>query len=88
MTPNVCFGLKRFQYGFGDGASYLGFLVPPPEFINQDEAPFIATFHHDFHVCKVGGIGTQIIFNGLLVTDVNEYAAEYSGMTAFVHRDE
>ena len=81
------FLVEAFQYGFGDSASYLGFRSTT-EFINQDEAPFIATFHHDFHVCKVGGIGTQIIFNGLLVTDVNEYAAEYSGMTTFVHRDE
>lgn len=81
------FLVEAFQYGFGDGASYLGFCSTT-EFINQDEAPFIAVFHHDFHVRKVGGVGTQIIFNGLLVTDVNEYAAEYSGMTAFVHRDE
>ena len=81
------FLVEAFQYGFGDGASYLG-LRSTTEFINQDEAPFIAAFHHDFHVHKVGGVGTQIIFNGLLVTDVDEYTAEYSGMTAFVHRDE
>lgn len=81
------FWLKRFNTASAMGASYLGFCSTT-EFINQDEAPFIAVFHHDFHVRKVGGVGTQIIFNGLLVTDVNEYAAEYSGMTAFVHRDE
>ena len=81
------FLVETLQYGFGNGTSYLG-VCSAPEFINQDEAPFVAAFHHDFHVRKVGGVGAQIIFNGLLVTDVDEYTAEYSGMTAFVHRDE
>ena len=75
--PNVVFLVETFQYGFSDSASNLGFSSTT-EFINQDEAPFIAAFHHDFHVRKVGGVGTQIIFNGLLVTYVDEYAVEYT----------
>ena len=81
------FLIETFQHSFGDGSSDLWFRTSS-ELVDQNEAAFIAAFHHDFHVHKVGGVGTQIIFNGLLVTDVDEYTAEYSGMTAFVHRDE
>ena len=33
-------------------------------------------------------VGAQVVFDRLLVTDVNEYIAEYTGVTAFMHRDE
>lgn len=34
------------------------------------------------------GVGAEVIFDRLLVADVNEYIAEYAGMATFVHRDE
>ncbi len=87
MTTERLFLVETLQYGFGNGTTYLGFCSAS-EFIDQDEAAFIAVLHHDLHVGKMRGVGTQIIFNGLLVTDINEYAAEYSGMAAFMHGDE
>ena len=58
------------------------------ELINQDEATFIATFHHYLHIGEVRGVGTQIVFDRLFITDIYENAAEYTCMTAFVHRNQ
>lgn len=30
-------------------------------------------------------IGTQVVFNTLLITNINKYVAEYTGMAPFVH---
>ena len=54
------------------------------ELVNQDEAPFVTALHHDFHIGQVRRVGTQIIFNRLLITNIDKDAAEYTGMTTFV----
>jgi len=36
----------------------------------------------------MGRVGTQVVFDALFVTDVNEYAAEDSGMAPFVYGNE
>ena len=58
------------------------------ELVDQDEAAFIAAFHHDFHVGQVRRISTQVIFDGLFVTDIDEDTAEHTCMTAFVQRNQ
>ena len=79
--------VETFQYGFGYGTTDLRFCSAA-EFIDQDEAAFIAVLHHYLHIGKMRRIGTQIIFNGLLVTYINEYAAENTRMAAFMHGNE
>ena len=54
------------------------------ELVNQDEAPFVTALHHDFHIGQVRRVGTQIIFNRLLITNIDKDATEYTGMTTFV----
>ena len=77
------FLVETFQDGFGNSASNLRFRTST-ELVNQDEAPFVATLHHDFHVGQVRRVGTQIVFNRLLITNIDKDAAEYTGVTAFV----
>ena len=77
------FLVETFQYGFGNSTSDLR-LCTSTELVNQDEAPFVAALHHDFHVGQVRRVGTQIIFNRLLITNIDKDAAEYTGMTTFV----
>lgn len=81
------FLVETFQYSFGNGTSNLR-LRTSSELINQDEATFIATFHHYLHIGEVRGVGTQIVFDRLFITDIYENAAEYTCMTAFVQRDQ
>ena len=79
------FLIEAFQYGFSDSTSNLRFCTSS-ELVNQDEAAFVAVLHHDFHVGQMGRISTQVVFNGLLVTDVDKDAAEHTGMATFVQR--
>ena len=81
------FLVETFQYSFGNGTSNLR-LRTSSELINQDEATFIATFHHYLHIGEVRGVGTQIVFDRLFITDIYENAAEYTCMTAFVQRNQ
>ena len=77
------FLVETFQYGFGNSTSDLR-LRTSTELVNQDEAPFVTALHHDFHIGQVRRVGTQIIFNRLLITNIDKDAAEYTGMTTFV----
>ena len=79
--------IETFQYGFGDGASYLWFRTTT-KLVNQDEAAFVAVLHHNFHIGQVGRVSTQVVFDGLFITDINKDAAEYACMTAFVQRNQ
>jgi len=79
--------VETFQHCFGYRTSNLR-LRTSSELINQDEATFIATFHHYLHIGEVRGVGTQIVFDRLFITDIYENAAEYTCMTAFVHRNQ
>ena len=81
------FLIETFQHSFGDGSSDLWFRTSP-ELVDQDEAAFIAAFHHDFHIGQVRRISTQVIFDGLFVTDIDEDTAEHTCMTAFVQRNQ
>lgn len=72
-----------------------GLAIAPPiwgsrtaaKLIDKDKAAFVTALHHYLHVRKMRRVGAQV-FDRLLVTDVNEYIAEYTGVTAFMHRDE
>ena len=77
------FLVETFQDGFGNSASNLRFRTST-ELVNQDEAPFVTALHHDFHIGQVRRVGTQIIFNRLLITNIDKDATEYTGMTTFV----
>ena len=78
------FLVETFQYSFGNSTSDLR-LRTSTELVNQDEAPFVTALHHDFHIGQVRRVGTQIIFNRLLITNIDKDATEYTGMTTFVH---
>ena len=77
------FLVETFQYSFGNSTSDLR-LRTSTELVNQDEAPFVTALHHDFHIGQVRRVGTQIIFNRLLITNIDKDATEYTGMTTFV----
>ena len=78
------FQVETLQDGFGNGPANLRFRSSS-ELINQDEALAVARFQHHLHVGQVGRVGTQVVFNTLLVADVNEDVAEDAGMASFVH---
>ena len=46
------FLVETFQNGFGNSTSNLRFRTST-ELVNQDEASFVATLHHDFHIGQV-----------------------------------
>ena len=71
-----CFGYSPSQHGFCTGA----------EFIDQDQGIFISVAEKVFHVDEVWAIGTQIVFNGLLVTHVDEYFFENTEPACFTDR--
>ena len=81
------FLVESFQYGFGNGTTYLRFCSST-EFIYQNQTFFIARFHHYLHVGQMRRVSTQIIFNALLVADIDKDVAEYAGMAPFMHRDQ
>ena len=79
--------VETFQNGLGYRSANLGFRTAA-KLIDKDKAAFVTALHHYLHVRKMRRVGAQVVFDRLLVTDVNEYIAEYTGVTAFVHRDE
>lgn len=79
--------VETFQHCFGYRSANLGFRTAT-ELVDKDETAFVAVFHHYLHIGQVRGVGAEVIFDRLLVADVNEYIAEYAGMATFVHRDE
>ena len=79
--------VEAFQNGFGDGTANLRFRAAA-KFVDQDEAAFIAVFHHNLHIGQMRRVGTQVIFDGLLITDIDKDTAEYAGMTALVQRNQ
>ena len=76
--------VESFQNSFRNGPANLGFCTAS-EFIDQNQAAFIATLHHDLHVRQVGRVSAQVVFNGLFVAYIDEDAAEQTGVAAFVH---
>ena len=79
--------VETLQYCFGYRSANLGFRTAT-ELVDKDKTAFVAVFHHYLHIGQVRGVGAEVIFDRLLVADVNEYIAEYAGMAALVHRDE
>ena len=78
--------VETLQYRFGNGTPDLRFGTST-EFIDQDEAAFVAVLHHDFHVGQVRRVGTEVVLDALFVTDINEDAPEDTRMAPFVQRD-
>ena len=79
--------VETLQDRFGNGTADL-WLGTSTEFIDQDEAAFVAVLHHDFHVGQVGRIGTEVVLDALFVTDVDEDTPEDTRMAAFVQRNQ
>ena len=79
--------VETAQHRLGYGSTDLR-LGASSELVDQYQAPLVAVLHHDFHVGQVRGIGAQLVFDGLLVADVDEDAFEDAGPAALVHRDE
>ena len=79
--------VETLQYRFGNGTPDLRFGTST-EFIDQDEAAFVAVLHHDFHVGQVRRIGTKIVLDALFVTDINEDTAEDTCMAPFMQRNQ
>ena len=74
-NTECAFFIETFQHSFGYGSANL-WLCTSAELINEDEAAFVTAFHHCFHVGKVRGIGTQIVFNALFVAYVYKDTAK------------
>ena len=79
--------VEAAQYGFGYGSAYLR-LGSPAKFVDEDQAACVAVLHHYFHVQQVGGVGAQVVLDGLLVANVDEDAREQTGPAALGHGDE
>ena len=78
------FQVEAFQYGFGNGTANL-WLRTSSELIDKDEAFAVTCFQHHLHVGQMRRIGTQVVFNTLLVANINKYMAEDTGVAPFVH---
>ena len=78
--------IEPFQHRLSNGSANL-WLGTSTKLINQNQTAFIALLHHLLHVEQMRRVGTQIILQALLITDVDEDTAEEACMTPFMQRD-
>ena len=56
------------------------------KFIDEYQRTLIGVFQKQAHVGQAGTIGTQVVFDGLLVADIGKEVVKNSQFRAFVHR--
>ena len=66
------------EHGLGDGPAQAG-LGAGAEFVNQHQAFLAGQQHKLLHGQQVRGVGTQVVFQALLVADVQENVLEHAG---------
>ena len=76
--------VELLQYGLGYGASHLGFSAAS-HLIDQDKRFSTTTRQEEFHVLQVTAVGTQIVFDTLLVTDVDKDVSEKPHVRVISH---
>ena len=75
--------VQGMQDGFGDGSPQHGFCSRP-EFVNEYECVPVSVPHKVFHVNQMGAVGTQVVFDALLISDVDKQVLEQSGFRTFI----
>ena len=67
--------VQLFEQGLGDGTSRAGFSAAT-QLVEQEEGVGVGSLQKLFHVLEGGGIGAEIVVDGLLVADVDENGVE------------
>ena len=70
--------VQLVEHGFGNGAAQAG-LGAGAEFVNQHQAFLAGQQHKLLHGQQVRGVGRQVVFQALLVADVQENILEHAG---------
>ena len=76
---------ETFENRFGYRPAYHR-LRTRTEFVDKDERPGTCPGQHMLHVEQMRRVGTQVVVDGLFVTDVDEYAVEYRKFGIFEYR--
>ena len=79
--------VEFFEDGLGYGATGAGFGAAA-EFVEEEECPLPCTLQHLLHVLQVGGVGAEVVVDGLLVADVDEEVVEDAEFGGFAAGDE
>ena len=74
------------EHGLGDGSTDARFGTGT-KLIYQYDGVAIGCLHHVLHVQKMGRVGTQVVFQTLLVADINHDVLEDTRLRTLAHRD-
>ena len=78
---------ELFQHGFGNSPAQAG-LGTGAEFINQHQALFTRQQQELLHGQQMRRVGREVVFDALLVADIQENILEYTSFRFVATRDE
>ena len=79
-------GAELTEDGFGYGSTYLGFGACA-KLIDEQQGVLVGMANHRLHIEQVGRVGGEVVFDALLVADVNHYVTEGATGATVAHWD-
>lgn len=77
---------ELIEHSLGDGSANAR-LGTRAKLIYQDDGVAVGCLHHVLHIQEVRRVGTQVVLQALLITDVDHDVLEYARLGTFAYRN-